>query len=250
MQGIINTAAIPGGNVTVTGAGGEKNYTGDKHVVGPAYQAIVNGQPVTKVRAETLGTSDHGAHHNGAFDTFLVNSGRDRITMIFSFPIYALSFDYEILPDGTCPKQSASCKPTTANWPDFTFKADDIKQFQTLAKLPGDAGTYEHSPLSGPGKKELAPQFLGVSDELFFPQGVTKVEFVDWPRMIGIDNLILQIDPIPEAVTHVPEPGTLLFLGTGLGGLAAWKIRRKCSRRRGLKAGSRRAVSDEAGSPS
>ncbi len=85
----------PGGTVKVTGAKAEKEYTGDGHVVGP-----VSGNTVTPL---TLGNTNGGVYHNGALDTFLVNSGSDRISMLFSFPIYSVFFDYEIFPVGTCP---------------------------------------------------------------------------------------------------------------------------------------------------
>src|SRR4051812_6156105 len=126
MNGILSGASS--GSVTVTGSLGEKNYTGDNHAVGP-----VSGVTVT---SETLGTSDGGVH-NGTLDTFLVNStanGNDRIRMVFSVPIYSVSFDYEILPDGTCPDGGVTgCTNTSSsNWPDFTFKADGIQIFRSF----------------------------------------------------------------------------------------------------------------------
>ena len=205
------SAQHPGGSVTVTGAVGEKDYTGDNHVVGP-----VSGQTVT---SETLGTSNGGVHHNGALDTFLVNpSTTDRITMLFNFPIYEVSFDYEIFPDATTPDWHNS-NPANASWPDFTFKADNATVFYTDGLAPGAGGTLSHSPFSGPVANELAPQFLGQSGTWTFANGVTKLEFVDWPVRIGIDNLRLT-DWRP-----VPEPSSLVLVG--LGGLAAVIRRRR-----------------------
>ncbi|MDD5331077.1 MAG: PEP-CTERM sorting domain-containing protein [Sulfuricella sp.] len=191
----------PAGNVTVSGALARKSYDGDDHAVGP-----VSGHTVT---SETLGTSDGGVHHSGAFDTFLTNSGADRIIMTFAVPIYSVSFDYEIFPDGTCPRQSTGCQPTSSIWPDFTFIADGVIQFETLGIVPGQSGTYPHSPDSRWNHDELAPQYLGTSTTWLFPNGVTRLEFVDWPVMIGIDNL--RIDP-----PGVPEPSSLALAGIGL----------------------------------
>lgn len=190
---------MPG--TTVTGAYARKNYTGDNHVVGP-----VSG---TSVSSETLGTSDGGVHHGGAKDTFLTNKGSDRITMLFSIPIYSVSFDYEIFPNGSCPKQSTGCQPTGSTWPDFTLKADGQQIFRTLGIVPGQSGTYLHSPNSRWNRDEKSPQYLGNSGEWLFPNGVSKLEFVDWPVMIGIDNL--RLDP-----PGVPEPSSLALAGLGL----------------------------------
>jgi hypothetical protein len=201
MRNIITTG-MPGESVTVTGSKAEQNYNGDNHVVGP----IVSGV----VKSETLGTTDLGVHHNGGFDTFLINqTSVTKITMEFTFPIYSLSFDYEIFPNSSCAKAS-NC----SSWPDFTFEADDQVIFQTLGIVPPLLG-FANSPFSGTSKNELAPQFLGQSGQLVFADGVTKLEFIDWPVLIGIDNLVLQTtfdEPPPE----VPVPATLLLFGTGL----------------------------------
>ncbi len=212
MQTIVG-AAHPGGTVNVTGSQGEKNYTGDDHAVGP-----ISG---STVKSETLGTSNGGVHHNGALDAFIINNGSTTIGITFSFPIYLTSFDYEIFPDGTCTTPSCAA----ANWPDFTFEANDVQQFHTLGITPGTSGTYAHSPNSGSVHNEHAPQYLGVSGNRFFTGGVTKLEFIDWPRTIGIDNLLIgdnlcdipdQCLPPPPPPPVIPEPTSFLLLGGGL----------------------------------
>ena len=73
-----------------------------------------------------------------------------------------MSFDWEILPDGTCPNGTVSSCDTHADaaWPDFSFEANDVLLKHFFGVLPGQVG------LTGT---------------------TTKLEFIDWPRMIAID---------------------------------------------------------------
>jgi hypothetical protein len=202
MQGVVQSA-VPGGTVTVNGALGLADYTGDGHVVGP-----VTGGTVTPVTLATW---------NGP--GFLVNDGSDRITLSFSFPVYAVSFDFQIFPDGTMPDGTGQ-STSDPNWPDFTFLADGKEVFRALGVMPGQDGTFAHSPASGISDLELAPQLLSHSGTWLFPDGVTTLEFVDWPQRIGIDNL--QVDTRPPQVcapTPVPEPASFWLLGCGLVGV-------------------------------
>jgi len=77
---------------------------------------------------------------------------------------------------------------------------------------------YTHSPASGATGTELAPQLLGTFSMSL--NGATKIEFVDWPQRIGIDNLVLRT---------VPEPGSLALLA---GGLLGWNFFRRRSKAR------------------
>jgi hypothetical protein len=231
--------------VDVVGARGGKTYTGDGHVTG----RIVQHDPIPPVhyRLERahLGTSDgfddtsDPLHAFGTFDSYITNKDNtDRIVMLFNMPIYEVSFDYEIFPNGDCPAfdniGSSQCKPTDANWPDFKFRADDQEVFRTIGIIPGQSGTFASSSVSsttGIGNTELAPQFLGTSGKYTFADGVTKLEFVDWPSRIGIDNLNICTDsneclpPPPPPV--IPEPSSIFLLGTGLAGLVGQRFRRK-----------------------
>jgi hypothetical protein len=201
MNGVL--AGTGGGTVTVTGAQASNTYTGDGHVVGP----ITNNG----VKSDTLATLG---------GTFIDNvSSSSEIDMTFNnLKIYSVSFDYEIFPDGTCPTGN-KCG---SNWPDFTFKAGGNQIFETLAVMPGNPGApYTHSPASGVSHTELAPQFLGQSGTFSFPNGVSTLNFVDWPATIAIDNLVISKTP----PTPIPEPGTMLLFATGLAGLSGLKRR-------------------------
>ena len=212
MQDILTGAGA--GTVVVTGSRAETDYTGDNHVVGPASQGGVT--PLT------LGNTDGGVQHASGWDAYLVNQdGVDRITMVFSHPVSKISFDFEIFPDGTCPVGATGCA-SGSNWPDFSLRAGSTAStnlvFHALGLDPSNTPTmtYRQSPLSYLNNSfEQAPQLLSVSGDWLFPAGVTKFEFVDWPRRIGIDNL---------NITFVPEPGSLALLSLGFVGL--WLRRR------------------------
>lgn len=236
IDGALGTGKSTG--FTITGSKGEKNYTGDSYVTGPpitpsCVEYFQNGTcKKTDTVSETLGTSDGNVHHGGSNDTFLVNVGADRITMDFPFEIYGVSFDFEIFPNARCPNGGANGCPNTddPDWPDFTFEADDKVIFKAFGADPeSDATlTYRYSPHSKLSF-EAAPQLLSVSGLWQFADGVTKLEFIDWPVMIGIDNLVINTTP-PERIpppNGAPEPGTLALLGLGLAGLAATRRRRQ-----------------------
>lgn len=238
----LNTAGT-GKSVAVTGAKGELNYTGDGHVVGP-----VNGG----VTALTLGRSDgwfpgapDSTKHTSTLDTFLVNEGADRITMDFNFLVYAVSFDYEIFPNGNCPQVGTGCPNTSdSDWPDFkleTFSAGQgtVQEFRTFGVVPSVAGTqYTKSPNSGAAGTELAPQLVTTSGVIYFENGITKLSFIDWPVKIGIDNLQLSDDvcdtpngcaPPPPVI---PEPSSLLLMGSGLAGVLGFGSKGFSSKKR------------------
>ncbi len=177
-------------SVAVTGALATKTYNGENHVVG-----------------QTLGTSDGGVAHSAPNDTFIVNNNfglyggtaSNYFTLVLSnYLVSSISFDYEIFPDASCAAGSTCAKSnqTNANWPDMkvlagTSTSSLTEYWNKLAPVPGNSTTD--------------PQALGTMT-LYFPSPVSVIRFSDWPAEIGIDNLKL-------TTNRVPEPGTLPLLG-------------------------------------
>jgi hypothetical protein len=158
-----------------------------------------------------------------------------------STPITSVSFDYEIFPNGDCPVlNSTSCggAPVAGIYPkqpDFTLTTNLGQVFRYLGVTPGSAypagqpggPSTTHSPNSGAVSNELAPQAIGFTGLLTVNvAGATTFTFTDWPATIGIDKLTINT----QTQTVVPEPGTILLLGSGLAGY--------CARRRSRKAAS------------
>ncbi len=217
----VAVAAHPGAMVSVSGASAEKEYNANGYVTGPVTPASrFSGASVT---SETLGTSDLGAHHTGAFDTFLVNRNAPTISLTFSFPVYSASFDYEIFPDALVCRDAAHC----ATPREFTFEANGQVQFLAVGQTPGTGGSFSHSPHSTAFANEATPQLLRQSGTIFFPNGATHFEFIDcpgvpltFPFQIGIDNLRIS-DNVCDVPGHcrspmVPEPVSSLLFGMGL----------------------------------
>jgi len=200
------------GSVTVKGSIASNSYTGDSHVVGPIVKS--------KYTSVTLANSD---------GTFIMNDtskGSNEIDMTFTgLKIYSVTFDYEIFPDGTCAngnKDKHGHYINCSSWPDFTFDADKGLVFETLGVMPGNPGApWPDSPAMHNG--ETAPQYLGIgslnSGTVTFKNGVSYLQFIDWPAAIGIDNLKITTTP-------APEPGVVPLLGLTLLGVGGALRRR------------------------
>ncbi|HTB12896.1 MAG TPA: PEP-CTERM sorting domain-containing protein [Bryobacteraceae bacterium] len=224
MDGVIGCSNC----VTVTGAVADQTYNGEGHAVGP------NGGEGT-----TLGDTTGATNNNmtpGSTDTFIANtndsSGQisQEISISFSgMTISSASFDYEIFPDGLCSalgngncggarNNSSTSLANNPDTPDFDFTtgaaSGGTQIFTTYGVAPTAGGSDGSSIKSSSMTHETAPQYIGTTGTLALG-GVSELNFIDWPATIGVDNLVINT---PGG--GVPEPSSVLLLGTAFAGVA------------------------------
>lgn len=237
MNSVLAAAGCSTCTVTVSGAFADTTWNGDGHTTGPG----TGSKSLTLGNSTGATASNTNSSINGTLDTFLATtndgdtSTDSQITMTFSgMTIGSSSFDYEIFPDISCTEldgtgHTNSCGTSNANLPSFTFATNNGSIFTTNAVMPGMTdGNAVDSPsgsaITG-NNPETAPQYIGTWSGSV--SSATQLDFIDWPATIGVDNL--NITFTPNGTDPVPEPVSVLLLGTVLAGLAMRKRFRKAA---------------------
>lgn len=240
MDGVLTAAGCTGCSVTVTGAVTDTTYNGEGNVVGPGGVSL------------TLGTSN-GATSNssqtpsGTYNTFLATTNNasqnisSQINMTFSgFTINgAVSFDYEIFPNGTCTQlTAANCGGAAVNGiypnqPDFELEAGSATSVSPVTSFgtngfqygvtPSATGSDGSSTAAPNGAGNLNPQYIGTWSGTLTNDA--QIDFVDWPATIGVDNITVSWNSGTQS--QVPDPSSIILLGTVVAGIALRKKIRK-----------------------
>jgi len=212
MDGILHCANC----VTVTGAVADKTYNGDGHVVGPLH----NGTRTSLTLGDSNGAINNSAALNTdgsgniVYDTFIANTNdssqqiSNQITITFTNAVTLNGFDYEAFPDGS------------GATPDFTLgingNTTTPPAFTQYGVLPSSLlnGSSLHSPNSG-SSTEGSAQYIGTWSGNV--SNVTRLDFVDWPATIGVDNI--------KVTTSTPEPSVIELCPFLLGGVLFFRRR-------------------------
>lgn len=239
MNHALQAAGCIGCTVTVVGTAADRTWDGDGHVVGPSghpltlgtYGGVPSAISNAAVPTGVLGTTNNRL--SGTVNTFLADTTDHGAQvgvgahneMYFRFSGFsisgAVSFDYEIFPcavGGSCTNPPGftleAGTGTSGSDPLVTSFGSGGTQLAVTPSAGAPDGSSTRSPVSG-ASADTSKQWIGYYSTTSALNGATEVDFLDWPATIGIDNWTISWRP----PNQVPEPGTLLLVGSGLAGL-------------------------------
>jgi hypothetical protein len=219
------------------GAVADTSYNGEGFVTGPGTgsQSLTLGDSNGATQSNTTSTFTTGFTGSN-YDTFIANTNNgsgqvsNQITLQFKGftaageTLTINSFDYEIFP---CGAGSSGCTSP----PGLTFEAgNNTNGVDTAVSSFGSSGTQvgvkPSTTTSADGNAVLSPngnvssttddQYIGTWTAGKTLNGNSELDFIDWPATIGIDNLKVTWN----TPSSVPEPGSIVLLGTALVGVS------------------------------